>query len=76
MSFRLLLGNHQQEMDMSMTLNEPPPAHDDTLRIINHNVYYKNKKYKLCDSFLPLTVHLTKYNTLKETLPEFQDNIE
>lgn len=42
-----------------------------TLRLINKNIFYKSKIYKICDSFLELIKHIERYVKLKEHLEGF-----
>lgn len=47
-----------------------------TLRLMNKNITYKDKIYKICDSFLELIRSIERYVKLKVNLPEFAQNIE
>ena len=74
-----------QDMNMSMTIQHQGPNNDEpevstsesvTLRLINKTITYKDKVYKICDSFLELVKNVEKYVRLKRNLMEFQQNIE
>jgi DNA repair exonuclease SbcCD ATPase subunit len=46
------------------------------LRLINKNINYRDKVYKICDSFLELIKNIEKYVKIKAALPDFEQNIE
>jgi len=59
-------------MNMSLTVNyelDEAEEKEVVLRLINKNIYFKNKIYKICDSFLNLIKDIERYVRLKQHLP-------
>jgi len=75
MIFHFLLtpnNPYEDEMNMSLTVNyelDEAEEKEVVLRLINKNIYFKNKIYKICDSFLNLIKDIERYVRLKQHLP-------